>query len=369
MAKIRTGRSDILERLLTAVRKAALWVIVLAVLAFGALLILMHYRGATVVETFTRWGLSPVAEGLTKVSTGIKGFFTDWRSYTELSKKYEELEYENEQLKLRVSTTEELEGENIRLQAMLDASEAYSELDPIHASVIGRSPGQWFYTFAINKGLNDGVAINMAVVTGDGLVGYVSDLGYTSSMVTTIIDPSSAVACLVQRTRDNGVMRGEVSSGDDEAQCHVYYLPNVNNIVPGDAIITSGMDSLYPKGIFIGSVTAVSRETSSDGSYAVMAPAVDFMRIEDVLVLRETVEQFESLPNMPKAETTIQPTATPLPDDLIETTGEANWHYPESEATPDTQNTRIVAVTPTPEVTPEPASTQIPILPEDEWAQ
>ena len=85
--------------------------------------------------------------------------------------------------------------------------------------------------------------------------------------VISIIDPRSAVACLMQRTRDNGVMRGQISNSDSSAACYVYYLPNVNSISPGDVVVTSGTDSLYPKGLKIGSVTALSLDAGSEGTY------------------------------------------------------------------------------------------------------
>ena len=84
----------------------------------------------------------------------------------------------------------------------------------------------------------------MAVVNGDGLVGRVYEVGVNYSKVLTIIDPRSKLGCLVQRTRDNGILAGGVSDTDDTAECTVNYLPNVNNIMPGDVIVTSGTDQI-----------------------------------------------------------------------------------------------------------------------------
>ena len=121
-------------------------------------------------------------------------------------------------------------------------------LDPIYARVIARDPGQWFDTFSVNRGTNDGVSVGMAVVTGDGLVGRVYEAGLNYAKVLTIIDSRSAVSCLIERTRDNGVMRGQITATSESAECYVSYVQNIANIVPGDTLITSGTDSLYPKG-------------------------------------------------------------------------------------------------------------------------
>ena len=139
---------------------------------------------------------------------------------------------------------------------------------------------------------------------------------------------------MVQSTRDNGIMRGEVTDNASAAECFVYYLPNLNSIVPGDSVITSDTDSLFPKGLHIGTVTAVSMDAGSEGSYAVVRPSVDFKHIEDVLVLREVIEtdqdREENLPALNQqraanATSTPNPNVTPTP--TPEPTASA-WTYP-----------------------------------------
>ena len=204
----------------------------------------------------------------------------------------------------------------------------------------------------------------MAVVNGDGLIGRVYEVGLNYAKVLTIIDPRSSLGCLVQRTRDNGILRGGVSDSDDTAECYVYYLPNVNNIMPGDTIVTSGTDELYPQGITVGTVSEVSLSAGSEGNYAIVTPAVDFLHIVEVLVLRDVVETdsdttSQNLPTLPTPSpaptATPSPTpeagaATPLPD-----TTEDIWSYPSA----DTSGTQ------------DSSSTSAPIetLPEDEWAE
>ncbi|MBQ4090525.1 MAG: rod shape-determining protein MreC [Clostridia bacterium] len=346
----------------SAIRRILFTLLVLAaVVATIAFLILRSDNGVSIFENAVGTVFKPVQSALTSAATWVRDFVTDWRNYGELEDKYELLQMENEELSLRVSSVEELEQENARLSALLDAKESYDALDPVYASVIARDPGQWFDTFTINRGTSDGVRAGMSVATGDGLVGYVYEAMLNSAKVMTIIDTRSAVACLVQRTRDNGVMRGEVTAASEDAECYVYYLPNVNNITPGDVIVTSGTDSLYPKGLIIGEVTAVSQETSSDGSYVIVAPYVDFRHIEDVLVLRTIIETDEQLPVV--ATPTPAPYMTPRPTPVAvnadgstmapEVTDDGNWSYPTIQPT-------------MPPETPEP--TQIEILPEDVWA-
>lgn len=330
-------------------------------------LILRSNNGISMFENGVGTVFKPVVAAFSGAASWVKGFFTDWRDYDKLQADYDQLQLEYEQIALQMSGMEELEGENDRLSAILDAKSTYDSLDPLYAKVIARDPGQWFDTFTIDRGTGSGVREGMSIVSAGGLVGYVYEAGLTYAKVMTIIDTRSAVACLVQRTRDTGVMRGEVTADSDNAECHMYYLRNVNNIEPGDVIVTSGTDALYPKGLAIGEVIAVSQETSSEGSYVIVSPYADFRHIEDVLVLRTVVETAEELPVVatptPIPYVTPKPTQSSANADGSTASPDASddtWHYP----TPVPE----VSPTPAPSASPTPASTIIEPLPEDGWA-
>ena len=283
---------------------------------------------------------------VTNAISGVRQFTSRWHDFDKLQEDYNALQLENERLSLQLASAREDTYQKENLQELLDARSVYESLDPIYAKVIARAPGQWFETFSINRGNRNGVAVGMAVVNGDGLIGRVYEVGTNWAKVICIIDPRSSVACMVQNTRDNGIMRGQVLANDSAAQCYVYYLPNLNSVVPGDAVITSGTDSLYPKGLYIGTVTAVSMDGGSEGRYAIITPAADFHHLEDVYVLQEVVETDTELPTRPTATprptSTVSANATPTPTPTP-STGE--WAYP---------------------------SSSLPVLeqlPEDEWAR
>ena len=286
----------------------------------------------------------------TGAANGVTRFVSRWRDYDRLQDDYDALLKENQQLSLQLASAQEDIYQKESLQNLLDAKSRYAALDPIYAKVIARAPGQWFETFSLNRGKNDGVAAGMAVVNGDGLIGRVYEAGMNYAKVICIIDPRSSVACMVQNTRDNGIMRGEVSAADTAAQCYVYYLPSLNAVVPGDPVITSGTDSLFPKGLYIGTITAVSMDGGSEGSYAIVTPAVDFHHIEEVFVLREVIETDTDA--LPAINTTVRPavTATPRvsPSPTPSPTPDVpDWSYPSASV----------------------ANAVIEALPEDDWAR
>lgn len=304
--------------------------------------------------------VSPVQNAVNTVTLWVRDRVNEFRDRNQLRSDYEDAQLKIMELEYRVSQLEEHEQENARLRGLLQARERYAELKPIYARVIAKETGRWFDLFSINEGTLAGVQAGMAVITGDGLVGRVYEAGLNYAKIISIIDPRSAVACLIQRTRDNGVMKGQMSGYSQDDSCNMYYIPSVNDIVPGDEVITSGLDSLYPKGLIVGTVQEVSRQSDVSDQYVVVSPAVDFERIEEVLVLQTTIETAvgEVLSPLPSPTTKALPTEqveTPTPDPagtIEPTLAPNNWAYPTS--------------------TPDPNATAAPLdgaRPEEMWAQ
>ncbi len=322
-------------------RRRALFsiLVLLVVAAIVFFLILRNSSEISIAENGIGSLFSRVQSVFTSATNGVKQFTQRWRDYDKLEAEYEAVALENQRLSLQLNSAQEAVLENERMRAALDVRSRYEALDPIYARIIARDPGQWFQTFSINRGKNDGVAAGMAVVNGDGLVGRVYEAGMNYAKVITIIDTRSAVACMVQSTRDNGIMRGQVAAGSEHSECYVYYLPNLNSIVPGDVVITSGTDSLFPKGLHIGTVTAVSMDAGSEGSYAVVVPSADFRHIEEVFVLREVIESdTDALPAVTSGARGTSPNATPGPNASptpSPTPGEETWSYPSAETGAD----------------------------------
>lgn len=354
-------RSQTIRRMLISI------LIIAAVAVTMVFLVLRNQQQISIAENGIGSLLTPVQNALTTATSGVKNFFTTWRNYDKLQDDFDALSRENQQLSLQLSSAEEAMTENERLKDLLDAQSSYASLDPIYARVIARDAGQWFSTFSINRGDMHGISVGMAVANGDGLIGRVYQVGLNYANVITIIDPRSSLACLVQRTRDNGIMQGGISNDADQAECYIYYLPNVNNIMPGDDIVTSGTDGYYPKGLKVGTVTQVSLSAGSEGNFAVVSPSVDFLHLEEVLVLREVVEKAggdaETLPVVPTA--TPAPTSTPAP---TAKPGEAQLISPETteeifvypQAGDDDSGT---------ESNDPSAQTHLETLPEDAWAE
>lgn len=177
---------------------------------------------------------------------------------------------------------DEFAAENIRLRELLGYKQSATQFDLVAAHVIGRETATWTRMIVIDRGTQHGVQKNMAVVTARGLVGTVTDAGPISSKVQLILDPRAAAGALVQRSRVAGVVKG---TPDDAMHPRLINVPRGQDMAEGDIIVTSGFGGIYPKGIMIGKVSAVKNDSGGLLHYAIIEPATDFQRLEDVAVI------------------------------------------------------------------------------------
>ncbi|PLX81830.1 MAG: rod shape-determining protein MreC [Desulfuromonas sp.] len=185
---------------------------------------------------------------------------------------------ENRTLKAELAGLQEVRLANERLRLLLDFRDRVA-LPALPAQVVAEDASNWFRTVVIDKGLEDGVREGMPVVVAEGVVGRIIRCGAHQARVLLITDASSAVASLVQRNRTRGVCRGRGQTLTLE------FALRLEDIKAGDRIVTSGMGGVFPKGLVIGEVVKVYRGDYGLFQSVEMAPATDFARLEEVLVL------------------------------------------------------------------------------------
>ncbi len=190
----------------------------------------------------------------------------------------ERLRREVADLRRELASVEEVFQENRRLRELLEFRSG-SALPLVAARVVGRSATPWRHTVVIDKGRAQGVALDAPVLTPAGVVGRVYQVSDAASRVILITDPNSAVDALVQRTRAQVVVEGNL--GD---RCRVLYLPRGERVEVGDRIVTSGMGGVFPKGLFLGKVARVERRPGEVFQRVELEPGADLRRLEEVLV-------------------------------------------------------------------------------------
>nr|MDD6336681.1 rod shape-determining protein MreC [bacterium] len=213
-------------------------------------------------------------------------------------KREAELRIENQELKNKVAQLEtelaaaaEARRDAEKTAALAEFALKYPTYEWQAARVTLRDPGGWFITFRIDKGEKDGICKNATVMTEQGLVGRVTEVGENYALVMAIIDGRSGVACVVERTRDQCVLSGQLFTGKEDNLCQLQYLPADADLLPGDRVLSSGLDGIYPKGFLLGVVSQIQPATEDSARKVLVKPAADFARLENVLVLMNTGTQ------------------------------------------------------------------------------
>ena len=226
-----------------------------------------------------------IASPVQKVLRGIIGGVGDvWRGYfylVGLRQENETLKKELQQLKLQLSRYREADLANQRLRSLLNFKKSIATpLMP--AQLVAFDPSGWFQTILIDKGREDGVVQDMAVVSAEGLVGRVIGVSGHHAKVLLILDANSAVDTFVQRSRARGVLVGL-----GRERCLLKYVQRNEDVQVGDQVISSGMGGVFPKGLPVGTVEEVVRGNSGLFQRVEVEPAVDFSRLEVVMVVKQ----------------------------------------------------------------------------------
>jgi rod shape-determining protein MreC len=239
---------------------------------------------ATVLEDIVGVVVTPVQKVFNKISSSIENSAEFFASKKLLREQNEELVYRLSELEQKEMKLQQLENENTRLREMLDLKNEHAEFSFVSAHVIAKDPGNWFNTFVIDKGTSHGLEINSAVLTSKGLVGHIYDIGINRAKVISIIDSNSNVSGIISRTRDVGVIRGDLEL-QKEGLSKMDYILKDADVIPGDYVETSGLGGIYPKGILVGKIKEVVKESHEITKSAIIQPAVDFKSLEEVLVI------------------------------------------------------------------------------------
>lgn len=223
----------------------------------------------------------PVQNGLTYLKNKLSGnstFFADINNLKEENKKLEE---ENSKLEQSLRELETIKAENNTLKEYLNLTEKYGEYKTIPGYVINKEISNYSKIIVINIGQKEGIEENMTVIADEGLVGHVISVTDNTSKVQLIIDTASSVSCSMS-TQDSIVCKGTL---DDKSTLKAMYLPPELNIIQGDNIVTSGLGGIYPKGIHVGTIRKVENTKNITDRYALVDTAVDFNKLNTVLVI------------------------------------------------------------------------------------
>ena len=234
------------------------------------------------LENFASNLVVPIQNGLTYLKNQISGnttFFTDINYLKEENKLLRE---KNSELEQSLRELENIKTENETLKEYMDLTEKYGEYKTIPGYVINRDISNYSKTIVINIGKKDGVAENMTVIGNEGLVGHVISVADNSAKVQIITDTASSVSSIMSTNKDSIVCKGTL---EDKSALKAMYIPTDANVIQGDSVQTSGLGGIYPKGIHIGTIKQVINTQNITDRYAIVETAVDFDKLDTVLVV------------------------------------------------------------------------------------
>ena len=237
---------------------------------------------------------SPISNLVGAISTPIQSFFTDiGNSISDYYKKLTEAEttmLKNEELKSEINRLnselieyEKLKEENEFYKKYLEIKDNNPDFEFEPASLISRNADDPYGSFLIDKGKLHGVSLYDPVITDQGLVGYIGEVASSYSKVITVLDPSLSCGAYDSRTKDVGVIEGNLDTAKQN-KTRIKNLSRSSGVAIGDMIVTAG-GGVFPEGMLIGRIETLHREDYASGVYGIITPAVEFENIKDVMVI------------------------------------------------------------------------------------
>lgn len=237
----------------------------------------------TALEVSLREALAPAEQGITAVVYHAAGIMTTLRDYGRLQAENQALQQEAAALKAARIQMEEYRLENERLRNLLNYTEAYRHtFDFTVAPVIGRNPSNWYHTLTLGLGAKAGLQKDQVVVTPLGVVGRITAVTPQTAEVLLLLDREGAVGGMVQVNRTPGIVEG---SPDYHGYLQMVHIARDAPVMEQQVVVTSGLGGIFPRGLFLGTVVKLLPEPDGLMKRAIIEPAVDFDRLEEVLVI------------------------------------------------------------------------------------
>ena len=253
-----------------------------------------------ILRVWTQTFASPLQSASSKASGATSGFFEQIWNFRSTAAENEQLKERLAKAELELHTARQAEAENEQLKALLGLQEK-SDVKSVPARVIARDPSVWFNTITINRGSSSGVAVNMPVVTGGGIVGRVITVSPFASQVMLITDEKAGAGAVVGQLGQSGALgsvRGRADLGVSVIEMR--YVSGLEKVEVGDYVMTTGQDGIYPPGLNVGKVVDVKHGSATQAHQILIQPGAQLDRLEDVAVLLYTP------PQRPTPEKTLQ---------------------------------------------------------------
>ena len=231
--------------------------------------------------------LVPFQNGISEVGGWISDKSDQLMEIKDVLEENQRLKEEVDRLTIENTKFQQERYELNQLRQLLKLDQEYSEYEKIGARIIGRDSSNWFASFTINRGSEDGIKVNCNVMAGSGLVGRVTEVGPNYAKVTSIIEDNNNTSGLLLSTGDHLIVTGDLTTVSQGMIAFSKLVDRDNKAAVGDKIVTSNISSHYLPGILIGYINNIETDSNNLTKSGTLTTAVDFEHLEDVLVLME----------------------------------------------------------------------------------
>lgn len=245
------------------------------------------------LNTAVGYVVVPFQKGISSVGTYLSNRSEELSQIRDLLAENEKLKEENANLMVENTILQQERYELLTLRELYKLDNQYSDYEKVGANIISRDAGNWYQSFTIDKGTNDGIAVDMNVMAEGGLVGRVTDVGPNWAKVVSIISDNSNVSGKVLATGDNLIVSGELELMQDGVIRFEQLLDTAGAVAVGDKIVTSNISDKYLPGILIGSISELELDANKLTKSGYLIPAVDFEHLDVVLVITELKQSVE----------------------------------------------------------------------------
>lgn len=244
-------------------------------------------RETSFVENAGGGVITTAQSGASKTGNWFLSIANYFGSIKALREENEMLKNENTNLQKEIRDMQGLEDENIELRTMVKLMKQQPNLTLVAATVSAKDPSNWYSTFTINRGSDDGIKVNQPIVNANReLVGQVSRVGDDFAEVITVLDTRSSIGVMIERSKEIGILEGNSELRFSE-KCRLNYIARDTDIKTGDFVETSGLGGVFPKGLVIGKITDVYDENATMSKVAIVEPLADISKVNEVFVITD----------------------------------------------------------------------------------
>ena len=265
------------------------WLLILTLVCCGLIILSFNtsiFKGP--LNFVANYLIVPFQNGVSTVGTQIKEKSDELVQIRDLLQENARLKEQVDELTIQNTELQQDRYELNTLRELYELDEQYDEYEKTGARIIARDSGNWYHSFVINKGTNDGITIDMNVIAGSGLVGRVTEVGPGWAKVLSIIADNSNVSATLLSTEEHLIVSGDLELYSQGSIRFSQLIDREGHVISGDKIVTSNISDKYLPGILIGYIKDIDVDSNNLTKSGEVTPAVDFGHLDEVLVILDT---------------------------------------------------------------------------------